>query len=415
MEVRKGYKQTEVGIIPEEWDVRPLLDLVRIANGQVDPKTEPYKSMVLIAPDHIESRTGKLIEKRTAEEQHAISGKYFFQFGDIVYSKIRPYLRKAILADFQGLCSADMYPLTPAKDISSYFIFSVLLGNRFSVFAETVSARSGIPKINRDELSEFRLAVPPLAEQQAIAAALSDVDALLNSLDALTAKKHLVKQGTMQELLTGMKRLPGFDRRWDTQKLGSLVEIIRSGIYGDEKSSRGKIPFRVATTAHIELDDTWNKNEMTTRYFMEEDIKKYSPLVGDLLVVKSSGSAERIQSGKIGFIDTDNAGNFVFSNFLMLLRPKGTLPKFLYYYLTSYDVKKLLPNLVEASTYPNIRIDEYLDLDIPFPSEKEQTAITEILSDMDAEITALEQKREKTRLLKQGMMQELLTGKIRLV
>src|ERR1041385_6291357 len=117
MELKPSYRQTEAGVIPEEWELRDLLTTVRIANGQVDPRQEPFRSMVLVAPDHIERGTGKLLEKRTAAEQGAISGKYLFNAGDIVYSKIRPYLRKIILADFDGLCSADMYPLKPAADV----------------------------------------------------------------------------------------------------------------------------------------------------------------------------------------------------------------------------------------------------------------------------------------------------------
>ena len=99
MAVRSGYKQTEAGLIPKDWSIRPMLSVVHIANGQVDPRTEPYRHMTLVAPDHIERGTGQLLRKEYAADQNAISGKYLFSSGDIVYSKIRPYLRKAILAD----------------------------------------------------------------------------------------------------------------------------------------------------------------------------------------------------------------------------------------------------------------------------------------------------------------------------
>jgi type I restriction enzyme S subunit len=229
LEVKPGYKQTEVGVIPEEWDARPLLSTVRIANGQVSPKVEPYKSMVLVAPDHIESSTGKLLAKETAAEQGAISGKYLFESGDIVYSKIRPYLRKAILADFSGLCSADMYPLKPATDISAGYIFAVILGYRFSKSAESVSVRSGMPKINRTEMADFSLAVPPLPEQRAIAEALSDVDGLLGGLDRLIAKKRDLKQAAIQQLLTGQTRLPGFHGKWEVKTLRKIADVIKGG------------------------------------------------------------------------------------------------------------------------------------------------------------------------------------------
>lgn len=219
MDMRPGYKQTEVGVIPEDWEVRPLLSVVKLATGQIDPRYEPYKSMVLVAPDHIEEGTCRLLKKETASAQGAISGKYLFKHGDIVYSKIRPYLRKAILADFEGLCSADMYPLTPEKDVCSAFVLPVLLGHHFSSFAATVSARSGIPKINREELAQYKVALPPIPEQRAIAEALSDVDALIGALDRLIVKKRDLKQAAMHQLLTGQKRLPGFSGEWEVKRL----------------------------------------------------------------------------------------------------------------------------------------------------------------------------------------------------
>jgi type I restriction enzyme S subunit len=203
-----GYKQTEVGIVPADWQLRPMLSAVRAANGQVDPKVEPYRSMILVAPDHVESGSGRLLKKETANEQRAISGKYLFASGDIVYSKIRPYLRKAILADFDGLCSADMYPLKPATDVSSGFILAAILGYHFSKYAESVSVRSGMPKINRAELAEYTMALPPTKiEQEAIAAILADMDVEISSLEAKLAKARQLKQGMLQELLTGRTRL----------------------------------------------------------------------------------------------------------------------------------------------------------------------------------------------------------------
>ena len=161
MGLRPGYKRTEAGVIPDDWQLRPMLSAVRVATGQVDPRLEPYRSMTLVAPDHIQSGSGRLLKKETAADQRAISGKYLFSEGDIVYSKIRPYLRKAILADFEGLCSADMYPLKPASDVSAGFMFAAILGPDFSKYAESVSVRSGMPKINRAELAEYTIALPP--------------------------------------------------------------------------------------------------------------------------------------------------------------------------------------------------------------------------------------------------------------
>ena len=159
MEIALGHKLSDAGVIPEEWEARPLPKAARIANGQIDPRMESYRSMVLVAPDHIESGTGRLLVRKTAREQHAISGKYVFNRGDVVYRKIRPNLRKAVLVDFDGLFSADMYPLKPARDVAGGFILAVLLDRRFTDYAESVSVRSGIPKINRGEMAGFVVAL----------------------------------------------------------------------------------------------------------------------------------------------------------------------------------------------------------------------------------------------------------------
>ena len=240
MELTPGYKLTDAGAVPEAWEVRPLLKAVRIANGQVDPQMEPYRSMVLVAPDHIESETGRLLARQTASEQRAISGKYVFNRGDVVYSKIRPYLCKAVLVDFDGLCSADMYPLKPAPCVSGGFMLAVLLGYHFTKYAASVSVRSGIPKINRAEMAEFLVALPPVSEQRAIAMVLSDVDALLEGLDRLIAKKLILRQAAMQQLLTGQTRLPGFHGEWEVKRLGGLLTyeqptkyVVSSGEYSD--------------------------------------------------------------------------------------------------------------------------------------------------------------------------------------
>src|SRR5689334_16314380 len=128
-----------------EWPMRRLSDLVSLPNGQVDPQRFPYSQQVLIAPDHVESGTGRLLESLTASEQGAVSGKYIVHAGDVVYSKIRPALRKATIAKLDGLCSADMYPMTPSLEIDSRYLLAVLVGENFSRFAESVSGRTQFP------------------------------------------------------------------------------------------------------------------------------------------------------------------------------------------------------------------------------------------------------------------------------
>ena len=158
-----------LGEIPEHWDVRRLKSLSRINKGQVDPKMEKFSKMILIAPNHIESKTGKLRFTESATEQGAISGKYFVNKGQLLYSKIRPVLRKATIAPVDCLCSADMYGITFNKKVISneFALFSILSGY-FSKYVIDCSMRVAMPKINREALGVAWMTIPTLDEQEKI-------------------------------------------------------------------------------------------------------------------------------------------------------------------------------------------------------------------------------------------------------
>ena len=192
---------------PVGWSQQRLVDAVAFPRGQVDPRHEPFRSMILVAPDHIDSCTGRLLAQVSAAEQGAISGKYLFEPGDVVYSKIRPYLRKVVRVDFHGLSSADMYPLRAQRGLDSRFLLHLLLGEHFSRFAEIVSMRSGFPKINRTEFGEYTAALPPLPEQRQIAEVLDTADEAIRKTEAILVELKQVKKGLMEDLLTGRIRV----------------------------------------------------------------------------------------------------------------------------------------------------------------------------------------------------------------
>ncbi|MCK4624775.1 MAG: restriction endonuclease subunit S [Phycisphaerae bacterium] len=197
------YKESKLGWIPKEWSCGFLAELISLPQGQIDPRQAPYKDWILVAPDHIEKRTGRLIARHTAAEQNAISGKYVFCPGNVVYSKIRPYLRKAILATEEGICSADMYPMRVADELRPRYLLAVILGESFSRFAESVSERSGFPKLNRSELAEYRTGYPQVEEQGRICMVLEEWDRRIEAEGRMLAKYRLLKAGLMQDLLTG--------------------------------------------------------------------------------------------------------------------------------------------------------------------------------------------------------------------
>lgn len=425
--MKPGYKQTEVGVIPEEWD-DPRLD--SLGDGKTPPiKAGPFGSS--LTKDQYVPEGYKIYGQEQVIAGDHLFGDYFITLkkyreletcavrpGDVLLSLVGTVGRLLEVPEgaAPGIINPRLIRFTFDRErvLPRFFTYVFESGSVQSLLARQAQGGT-MGVLNAGVLRPFRISLPPLPEQRAIAEALSDVDGLLGGLDQLIAKKRDLKQAAMQQLLTGKTRLSGFHGNWEVKRLGDVIHLIRGGIYGEEKPRAGLSASSVATTAHIEMDDTWNNKEMPVRYFTAEKLRDYATMEGDLIVVKSSGSAASIQSGKLGFIDSERAEKFVFSNFLMLLRPTAILPRFLYFYLCSHNVKKLLPTLVEASTYPNIRLGDYLAIEIPVPLPDEQTAIAEVLTEIDTELARLEQRREKTRALKQGMMQELLTGRTRLV
>jgi type I restriction enzyme S subunit len=318
-----------------------------------------------------------------------------FAPGDIVYSKIRPYLRKAVLADFRGLCSADMYPLTPAKDVSPVFVLALLLGHHFSTFAASVSARSGIPKINREELGEYALPLPPFPEQCAIACALEDVDALLSALTQLIAKKRALKQAATQRLLTGQQRLPGFGGEWVVRPLQDVTHCL----------DNLRVPLNEQQRAKMQGDYPYcganGVLDYVNGYVIDDDV---------ILMAEDGGYFDEYECRPIAY---RMVGKCWVNNHAHILKAKDGFDQgFLYYSLVHKNVLRFLASGTRAKL--NKSELHRIELEIPV-AQDEQAAIATVLSDMDAEIAALEARLAKTRALKQGMMQELLTGRTRLV
>jgi type I restriction enzyme S subunit len=285
---------------------------------------------------------------------------------------------------------------------------------------QTHSGKSGVPGVNRNDLHEVVVALPPTkAEQEAIAEALSNVDALIESLEQLIAKKRQIKQGAMQELLTGKKRLPGFETKpgykqtevgvipedWSVKRLGKMGEALIGLTYSPANvQPDGLLVLRSSNIADGRLsfeDNVFVKIEVPNKIIVRE---------GDILICVRNGSRDLI--GKCAKIDKRAAG-MTFGAFMAVFRTD----------FHDFVLQQFQSDVVERQIHAHLgaTINQITNASlnsfrIPLPPTKaEQEAIATILSDMDDEITALEQKLTKARQLKQGMMQELLTGKTRLV
>jgi type I restriction enzyme S subunit len=254
------------------------------------------------------------------------------------------------------------------------------------------SGKSGVPGVNRNDLHALRVSIPPtVAEQRAIAGALSDVDALIGALDAALAKKHDLKQAAMQQLLTGQTRLPSFRGEWEVKRIADLFNITAGGDIDPKRSQS----YQDETHCYPIYS-----NALTSRGLY--GYCTYADHQAGSITITARGTL-----GVANFRDRD----FTAIGRVLVLKPTRNLDGRYF----SEVINNRINFVVESTGVPQLTVPQISKYNLPVPRAPEQTAIAEVLSDMDAELAALEQRRDKTRALKQGMMQELLTGRTRLV
>ena len=294
----------------------------------------------------------------------------------------------AYLGEEQAYAGGDVIVLTPSGQNSIY------LGHLMnSPIVSAQKARMGqgdaVVHIYINNLAQVQIELPPIAEQNAIAEVLSDVDGLLNALEALIAKKQAIKQAVMQQLLTGKTRLPEFSGAWETKRLGEIAHIKTGSKNNEDKNENGQYPFFV-------------------RSAIIERINSYC-FDGEAILVPGEGGIESI----FHYIN----GRFDCHQRVYMINRFATdvCGKLVYYIMVLQFGNHAMQNTVKA-TVDSLRLPTFKNFSLSIPKDiAEQHAIASVLSDIDTEIATLEQRRDKTRAIKQGMMQQLLTGRVRLV
>jgi type I restriction enzyme S subunit len=406
MAVKKGYKQTEVGVIPEDWDVKTITEVCgfivpgrnkpRVFNGDIPWVTTPD---LKDGGSVFESRSGLCITKA---EANAV-GSRIVPKGSVLMS-CAGELGIVALVRNDMVINQQLHAFLPTVSINGQYLRSALK-TRIG-YIDSIATKTAVPYLNKDNCNSIQIPFPTLREQEAIAEALSDADAWIESLEQLIAKKRQIKQGAMQELLTGKRRLPGFSGKWETKRLGEIVDTDSENLGSD---TRPDYAFN-----YISLEDV---DKGTLRSFSEQDFqtapsrarRRLSP--DDVLV---STVRPNLLSH---LLFTDGGRDWVCSTGFCVVRCRQdiTHPYFVFSQMFSDCVKRQIEALLTGSNYPAINSRDVRALLIPLPSYEEQTAIATVLSDMDTGIESLESKLAKAREIKQGMMQELLTGRIRLV
>ena len=380
-----------------EWEIKRLGEIASIRNQKVLP-SNINANTPCVELEHIGSGNGQLLERATVE--NSTSSKYRFFAGDVLFGRLRSYLRKFWLADEGGVCTTEIWPLmADAKQLDSEFLHAIVQSDQFFAMAN-ISYGTHMPRTDWGVMRNFPVMLPTLSEQRAIAEALSDVDGLLNALDALIAKKLAIKQATMQQLLTGKTRLPGFSGAWATKRLGEIAPI----------RNHKTLPISVnPDTLCVELDHIEQRSGRLLEYAMARNStsSKYHFCAGDVLF-------GRLRPYLRKFWHADRDG-ICTTEIWPLMVNRDQIDSGFLYAIVQNDPFISAASVSYGTHMPRADWNVMYNFEICLPEIREQRAIASVLSDMDAEIAALEQRRDKTRAIKQGMMQQLLTGRVRLV
>jgi type I restriction enzyme S subunit len=408
-----GYKLTEVGMIPEDWDSGNLgrfwdvTDCKHITAEFVSTVGIPVASIREVQSKYVDLENAK----KTTEKYYLslIEGGRKPQSGDLIMSRNATVGEVAQVEDWHPpfAMGQDVCLLRKkSKKYSTSYLQTVFQSPVIVNQLTNLMVGSTFKRINIEQIRNFSVPMPSVHEQRAIAAALSDMDALINGLDQLIAKKHDIKQAAMQQLLTGQQRLPGFSGEWEVKRLGDVLSRMANGaLYiSDEKFGVPVTRIETIATGTIDL-------ERVGLAAYSSELDKYRIEVGDILF-SHINSIDHI--GKVAYF---SGGEALYHGMnLLLLRPGNLINNnFLYLLLSSEFMRRKARLLAkQAVSQASINTAELKGVELLLPTLPEQTAIATILSDVDNELTILETRRDKTRELRQGMMQELLTGRIRL-
>ena len=436
VEMKSGYKMTEVGVIPEDWEVKTLGKLACI-NGRIGFRGYTVKDLVRKGEGAI-AIGGKHISKNFLDLSDAeyISWKKYYESPEIMVKQGDIVLAQRGTLGKSALIKSDIGPATinpslvlinKIKCNNLYLIYN-MQSSSVTDYILQINSQTSIPMISQKQIEGIKIAIAKLdSEQTAIATALSDVDSLISALTKKIEKKKAIKQGLKQQLLTGKKRLPGYEKNresvqtewgtipkdWKTLSIGKCCSIkARIGWQGLKKSEYQSSGEYVLVTGTDFLNGRidWKSCVYVSKKRYEQD-SNIQIVKHDILITKDG------TIGKVAFLDdvpclgTLNSGIFVVRSHSEEL-DQSYLSKI----FKSFIFDAFLESLVAGSTINHLYQKDFVHFNFPVPPTiSEQTAIANILSDCDSEIAALEEKRDKYKEIKQGMMQQLLTGKIRLI
>jgi type I restriction enzyme S subunit len=419
MDMIPGFKRTDAGTIPDGWDARPL-------GGYVQFRTGPFGSALhksdyandgvpVINPMHIvNARLSPSVSMTVTESAARLLSDFRVKENDILIGRRGEMGRCAVVSNSQigWVCGTGSMIIRCSAAMEPAFLQRVLSSQRAVAAIESASVGSTMINLNQGALSALIVQIPPPREQRAIAATLSDVDLLLDALNQLAAKKRHLKQAVMQQLLSGQSRLPGFSGKWDDVVLGETVLKIGSGVTptgGSTVYTHSGRPFLRSQNigwGKLTLDDVVYISDDIHGLFSGTEIQ-----MGDVFLNITGASI-----GRSGVADLRVVGGNV-NQHVCIIRPAPALldSRYLNRFLLSEFGQRQIDSFQAGGNRQGLNLGQIRSFIVRRPSLAEQRAIASVLAVMDDELLAIELRRDKTMLFKQGMIQELLTGKTRLL
>lgn len=415
MEVRPGFKRTDDGAIPNDWTVQNFGDISIIERGKFSarPRNDPRYyggDIPFLQTGDVAKSKGRIHTFTQTLNSQGLSVSRVFPSGTLFFT-IAANIGDVGIAEFSAACPDSLVAIRPKSNTHKEWL-KYELTSRKKDFEQLASPGAQL-NINLEKLKPYRLRHPPIQEQIAIASVLSDVDALLDSLDRLIAKKRDLKQAAMQQLLTGQIRLPGFSGEWISKRLGDTATLKArigwQGLTTAEYLGAGDFILVTGTEfskGYVDWDSCHYVEE--SRYKQDVNIQLH---LRDVLVTKDGTIGKVALITSLPLPATLNSGVFV-------VRPlrESFVAEYFYYILCSEQFSVFLSQLAAGSTISHLYQKDFVTFTYRLPSSLgEQSAIVKVLTEIDTELAVLEQRQNKTAALKQGMMQELLTGRTRLV
>ncbi|WP_414045748.1 restriction endonuclease subunit S [Macrococcus sp. 18KM445] len=388
----------------DAWEQREWNNAIKISTEMVNPQEKMFKNLPHVAPGNLESFTGRILNNvKSVKEENLISGKFIFRPGDIIYGKINPQLAKYALVNFEGLTSADAYVLKNLSGFHQLFIFYQLQTKNFYDYSVSVSKRSGMPKVNRSELADYKFNSPKIDEQKLIGEILFKIDQTITLHQRKLDKYKAIKESYLQEMFPAegqrkpKRRFPGFTEDWEQRELGYGSTKIGDGLHGTPKyNEKGNVFF---INGNNLINGKVHINKETKR--IDETQR-----LNDKLLLNNNTILMSI-NGTIGNLARYNNEKIMLGKSVAYITVSIFDKNFIYYYLQNTRIRSYFINNLTGSTIKNLSLKTIRETSVTFPNNAEQKTLGRFFEKIDQTITLHQKKLDKLKKLKEALLEEM--------